>query len=107
MVAPLCLRNIYDNLLPNDFFSPLIDQAKKLIQPTQTILFSSSARGDQQDKSDIDLAFKFSGSQENWILFKSWVDDNFQTLRKLDLVNLDEADQSIVESIKKEGMRKN
>ncbi|MCB9061892.1 MAG: nucleotidyltransferase domain-containing protein [Halobacteriovoraceae bacterium] len=66
------------------------------------ILFGSFARGDQKEKSDIDLAFEFDQRPENWPVFKSCVDDYFQTLRELDLVILDEADDSIIESIQKE-----
>ena len=90
--------------LPPNFFQPLIKKAISTINPQKIVLFGSFARGDQKEKSDIDLAFEFQSSQENWVLFKSWIDDHFQTLRELDLVNLDEADASIVESVKKEGI---
>lgn len=90
--------------LSKDFFKPLIDKAVELVAPKKIILFGSFARGDQKEKSDIDLAFEFDQRPENWPVFKSWVDDDFQTLRELDLVILDEADDSIVESIQKEGI---
>jgi uncharacterized protein len=90
--------------LPHNFFNPLIEKAKELIAPSKITLFGSFARGDEREKSDIDLAFKFDGGQESWTQFKSWVEDDFKTLRELDLVNLDEADESIVKSVKKEGI---
>ena len=92
------------NSLPKDFFQPLINKACELIKPSKIVLFGSFARGDEKEKSDIDLAFDFEGSEENWVLFKSWAEDDFKTLRELDLVNLKEADKSIIESVKKEGI---
>lgn len=89
---------------PKDFFTPLIDKACELIDPNRIILFGSFARGDQKDKSDIDLAFKFHADQKQWNIFKSWVEDDFQTLREIDLVNLDEADDSIINSVEQEGI---
>lgn len=91
-------------VLPKDFFTPLINKAIELIHPSKIILFGSFARGDQGEKSDIDIAFDFKGYEENWIFFKSWVEDDFMTLRELDLVDLKEADESIIESVKNEGI---
>lgn len=94
------------NTNPQDqrFFEPLIQKAKELIDPERIILFGSFARGDFGDKSDIDLAFKFDQvKQDKWAFFKDWVSENFKTLRDFDLVNIDEADQSVRESVQKEG----
>ncbi len=90
--------------LPEHFFSPLIDKAIELISPSKIILFGSFARGDEKEKSDIDLAFDFEENQKNWALFRIWVEEEFKTLRELDLVNLKEADKSIVDSVNKEGI---
>lgn len=90
--------------LPQDFFSPLINKAIELISPSKIILFGSFARGDERDKSDIDLAFEFEENQKNWTLFRIWVEEEFNTLRELDLVNLKEADKPIIDSVNKEGI---
>ena len=90
--------------LPKEVSGPLIQKACELIDPVQIVLFGSFARGDQREKSDIDLAFRFKGSQENWVKYKSWVEDQAQTLREFDLVDMDEADSSILEAIEREGI---
>ena len=90
--------------LPDNFFNPLIEKACELISPQKIILYGSFARGDQQEKSDIDLAFEFDSDFDNWILFKAWVEDEFKTLRHLDLIDMKKADESLLASIKKEGV---
>jgi len=50
------------------------------------------------------LAFKFKAGHEKWVKYKSWVRDHVQTLREFDLVNLDEADSSIIEAIERKGI---
>lgn len=92
------------NSLPKDFFAPLIAKVCELLNPSKIVLFGSFARGDQKEASDIDLAFKFSADDKSWSVFKFWVEDELKTLRELDLVNLDEADESIVKSVEKEGV---
>lgn len=90
--------------LDDDFFNSLIEKAKELLTPERIILFGSFARGDAGKKSDLDIAFDFSEQENNWVYFKSWVDDEFRTLRELDLVDMKKADKSILESIEKEGV---
>ena len=90
--------------LDDDFFNSLIEKAKELLTPERIILFGSFARGDAGKKSDLDIAFDFSEQEVNWVYFKSWVDDEFRTLRELDLVDMKKADKSILESIEKEGV---
>lgn len=89
--------------LPENFFSPLINKAKEMIDPSQIILYGSFARGDPHSKSDIDIAFKFKSDRLQWIQFVDWANENFQTLRQLDLVNFKELNQSFQHRIEKEG----
>lgn len=91
------------NGLPKDFFVPLIDRAVKMLNPKKIILFGSFARGDYKKKSDIDLAFDIPPSK-NWVLFKQWVEDEFQTLKPVDLIDLSKAEESLIKSVQKEGM---
>ena len=86
------------------FFEPIVSKAIELIDPHRIILFGSFARGDFKSKSDIDIAFKFSAPRGSWLLFKSWVDESFSSLREIDLINLDEADEVIKKSIMDEGV---
>ena len=88
--------------MDKEFFQPLIDKACELLNLNKVILFGSWARGDQSEKSDIDLAFDFDEGQ--WIEFKLWVDEHFTTLREIDLVDLHKVDQDILASIEAEGV---
>lgn len=89
--------------LPPNFFAPLIQKSKELIDPEAIYLFGSFARGDEKEKSDIDIAFKFSPNEKNWTLLKIWARENLKTLRSLDMVNMNKADEDILKSIKDEG----
>lgn len=67
----------------------------------KVILFGSRARGDFQERSDIDLAV--SGGKVN--LFSIAVDEETSTLLMYDVVNLDSSVQKdLLESIEKEGI---
>lgn len=65
------------------------------------ILFGSRARGDYQERSDIDLAF-YGGNSSRFILE---VDEETPTLLQFDVLDLDKPIQAeLLESIKREGM---
>ena len=67
----------------------------------KVILFGSRARGDQKDRSDIDLAV--SGGKVD--IFAITVDEETSTLLKYDIVNLNASIQEeLLESIQKEGI---
>ena len=66
-------------------------------------MFGSFARGDFHDKSDIDIAFFKLGSPNKWAQFKNWINDNFKTLRDVDIVNGDSAEEQLIQSILSEG----
>lgn len=66
----------------------------------RVILFGSRARGDNGERSDIDLAVSGGRTQ----LFSLMVDEETSTLLKFDVVNLDGTVQrELRESIRKEG----
>lgn len=72
-------------------------QAKKIM------LFGSRARGDNHDRSDIDLAV-YGMPAENCSLFWSEIDD-LPTLLKFDLVHVDgDTDRELVKNIEKDGV---
>lgn len=89
---------------PKNFFVPLIEKAIELISPKRIVLFGSFARGDESAKSDIDLAFEFNADRLKWLEFKNWVLENFKTLRDIDLVDLNIAENKLKEVVRKEGI---
>ncbi|MGN0482105.1 MAG: nucleotidyltransferase family protein [Lachnospiraceae bacterium] len=78
----------------------ILELAKKY-QIQKVILFGSRARGDNKERSDIDLAVTGGNIAE----FRLAVDEEVQTLLMFDVVNLDEPVQKpLLESIEKEGI---
>ena len=67
------------------------------------VLFGSRARGDNKERSDIDLAI-YGMPESNRALFWSDVDD-LPTLLKFDLVHVDaDTDAELVKNIEKDGV---
>ena len=86
--------------LNTDIQNQIIAQAKKY-QIDKVILFGSRARGDNKEKSDIDLAVTGGNITE----FRLAVDDEVRTLLMFDVVNLDEPVQKpLLQSIESEGV---
>lgn len=57
----------------------------------QIALFGSRARGDERERSDVDVAvFSDQWSSDDWILWKQKTLENSPTLLELDLVWFDE-----------------
>ena len=68
-------------------------------------LFGSRARGDQRDKSDVDLAFKFDQSKmKNWTVFFVDFEDNIESLLTFDLVNIDAVEDQFRDKIMQAGI---
>lgn len=88
--------------LGEGFFDSLVEKAKELINPKRVILFGSFARGDAGKKSDLDIAFDFEDGK--WSELYWWIEEDFRTLRELDLVDMRTADKELLESIEKEGV---
>ena len=87
--------------------SYIIHELQKLAQRyelEELILFGSRARGDNMERSDIDLAARFENAQQ----YLDFQDDleNIRTLLMCDVVNLssDMISLDLRQSIKKEGM---
>ncbi len=71
----------------------------------RVILFGSRARGDQDDRSDIDLAIDAPTMDiVGWSAFCDYMDENSETLLKLDLVWLQKAQERLKENILKDGI---
>ena len=82
----------------------IVNEIISLAQKTniqKIILFGSRARGDNKERSDIDLAV--SGGDIAY--FSTEIDEYVDTLLMFDVVNLDGVVQpELLESIKKEGV---
>lgn len=68
-------------------------------------LFGSRARGDQLERSDIDLAIEAPAMAElDWLKLKLDFEDEAPTLLLIDLVRLDDAPADLREQILGEGL---
>ena len=83
-------------------YKSICNVAKKY-SADRLILFGSSARGDNHDRSDIDLAV-YGIQEEDKSLF--WYDiEELPTLLKFDIVHVDDnTDTDLLESIRKDGV---
>lgn len=80
------------------------DRLKALPFVDAIYLFGSRARGDNRERSDIDLAIKLSPeySRYDWLKVVDIIDEA-DTLLEIDCVNLDEADEKLRERILRQG----
>lgn len=86
--------------LEQNIRNEIIDLAKKY-HIGKVILFGSRARGDNKERSDIDLAVTGGNVTE----FRLAVDDEIRTLLMFDVVNLDEPVQKpLLQAIESEGV---
>ncbi len=86
--------------LPETVKQDILDLAKKHCL-SKVILFGSRARGDNKERSDIDLAV----SGGDVISFSLDADEDLPTLLMFDIVNLDgSVQEELLESIQKEGI---
>lgn len=83
----------------------VIEQAVKLLKPRRIILFGSRARGDASERSDYDFAFELTrNGASSWSRFSLDAEATTPTLKKLDLVRLDEIDEDFKKRILSEGI---
>ena len=84
------------SILPYQF----IDNLKLLRFVNAIHLFGSRARGDNAERSDIDIAIQMEqNSRQNW----QQIMDNADTLLEIDCVNLSEADEMLRQRIIEQG----
>ena len=70
----------------------------------RVILFGSRARGDNDNRADIDMAVLCpSATEDQWVEIWSYMDDA-PTLYEIDVVRLDTASKDLQENVKKEGI---
>ena len=75
------------------------------VHPDAILLFGSRARGDADDRSDIDLAVKAPAvSDEDWLKLLGKVEEQPWTLLHVDLVRWEESSPRLREAIAREGV---
>nr|WP_255726867.1 nucleotidyltransferase domain-containing protein [Sporosarcina sp. ACRSM] len=78
----------------------LIEIVSSYPEIQSVLLFGSRAHGDYNDFSDIDLAVKAPGlSEMKWLLLAEQVENELDTLLKIDFVLYDHASETLREQI--------
>ncbi len=88
---------------------PVIDTIVQRIKDNphveKVVLFGSRARGDERERSDIDIAVVGPEiTDREWTQLWTYVDEEAPTLLCVDLVRWTEASEEIRESIQREGV---
>lgn len=82
----------------------IVERIKRHPHVEKVILFGSRARGDERERSDIDIAVVGSEiTREEWTDIWCLIDDA-PTLLSIDLVRFEEAPEHLRKSITKEGV---
>lgn len=88
--------------LKEDIIKEIIDISKKYDDIKKVVLFGSRARGDNELKSDIDLAIYCDSDLS---LFIEDVENNTHTLLEFDFSNMNNiCDEFFIEQVEKEGI---
>ena len=87
--------------LSTELLRHIVDVIVKHANPRRIILYGSRVRGDHQPTSDIDVAVV---CREGSSLFRTLIDDEVRTLLKLDIIDLDDADDHLRQQISREGL---
>lgn len=87
------IKKVYDQII--DF--------SKEIGVEKIVLFGSRARGDNQEKSDIDIAVY---GCSNFLKLKMKIDDELWSLLHVDIINMDEynVSQELINEINRDGV---
>ena len=71
----------------------------------RVLLFGSRARGDNRERSDIDIAVEGPDITESeWTVIWTWVDEEAPTLLPVDLVRMEELSEKVRAQIEQEGV---
>ncbi|MBI2267769.1 MAG: nucleotidyltransferase domain-containing protein [Armatimonadetes bacterium] len=82
----------------------LVESLRQFTHVERVILFGSRARGDYEERSDIDLAIDISrADSREWSAVEE-IAENARTLLKIDLVNLSRASSDLKHRILTEGI---
>ena len=82
----------------------MVEQLRRSRSVERIILFGSRARGDHDERSDIDLGIACpSASPDEWAVIWNIVDEA-PTLLNVDLVRLEHVDDALRQAIEREGV---
>lgn len=71
----------------------------------KVILFGSRARGDEQERSDIDVAVVGPEiTRKEWLEMRGYMEEDAETLLFIDLIRFETASDQMKDSIDKEGV---
>ena len=70
----------------------------------KVILYGSRARGDEEERSDIDLAVTGELTQEEWHEMQGYIELEARTLLPVELVRLEKVSPKLRENIQREGV---
>ena len=88
--------------LSESIINEIIDISKKYYRINKVVLFGSRARGDNEVKSDIDLAIYCDGDLS---LFIEEIENTTHTLLEFDFSNMNNiVDDFFIEQVEKEGI---
>ena len=88
--------------LSESIINEIIDISKKYYRINKVVLFGSRARGDNEVKSDIDLAIYCDGDLS---LFIEEIENTTHTLLEFDFSNMNNiVDNFFIEQVEKEGI---
>lgn len=86
--------------IPEPICHQIINVSQQFPDIEEVRLFGSRAYGDHQPRSDIDLAIIAPGiSDYDWRLFSEKLEEDIETLLKLDLIRWDKASSKLREEI--------
>lgn len=79
----------------------IVSVLRKYLDPNRIIIYGSRARGDHDERSDIDIAVDHPRTKR---LFLQEAEQEIPTLLRIDIVDLDEASEALRREIAKEGV---
>ncbi len=91
------------NTQPDVVYS-LADHIGSYPHVEKVILYGSRARGDEEERSDIDLAVTGPVTEEEWRRMSDYIELEARTLLSVELVRLEKASEKLRENIRREGV---
>jgi len=90
--------------LPERFYDQIIREVSARPEVQRVILFGSRARGDHQERSDIDLAIAApTATHSQWAQLHWELTEEADTLLEVDVVRLEEVEPRLQERILRDG----
>lgn len=89
-------------MLASNIVSQITSIAARFPDIKKVLLFGSRAYGDYNPRSDIDLAVIAPNiSSREWLIFTDAIEEELETLLKIDVINLSIASQELKDEVDK------